>query len=66
MEHRVPSMSLPGLPSHNNNRAEESFQTFKLSDNKPSMGRLHKGPEGAAKKVIFSVHNSQTMHDLLK
>ena len=31
------SMRLPKLPSHNNNRAEKSFQAFKLSDNKPRM-----------------------------
>ena len=38
------SMRLPKLPSHNNNRAEKSFQAFKLSDNKPRMGRRHRAP----------------------
>ena len=37
-------MRLPKLPSHNNNRAEKSFQAFKLSDNKPTMGRRHRAP----------------------
>ena len=50
-------MRLPRLPSHNNSRAERSFQTFKLSDNKPRMGRRHKAPG----RVILSVYNSQTM-----
>ena len=45
-------MCLPELPSHNNSRAEKSFQ-----ENKPSTGRRHKAPEGAAKKSF----NSQTM-----
>ena len=44
------SMSLPRLPSHNNSRTEKSFQAFKLSDNKPRMGRRHKAPRSVAKK----------------
>ena len=47
-------MRLPKLPSHHNNRAEKSFQVFKLSDNKPRMGSRHKAPGSAAKKS-FSV-----------
>ena len=43
-------MRLPGLPSHNNSRAEKSFQAFKLSDNNPRMGRRHKAQGSAAKK----------------
>ena len=43
-------MCLPRLPSHNNSRAEKSFQAFKLSDNKPRMGRRHKASGSAAKK----------------
>ena len=54
-------MRLPKLPSHNNNRAEKSFQAFKLSDNKPRMGRRHRAPGSAAKKSFLSVYNSQTM-----
>ena len=55
-------MRLPGPPSHNNSRAEKSFQAFKLSDNKPSMGRRHNlGARRCGKKVILSDHNSQTM-----
>ena len=46
-------MRLPRPPSHNNSRAEKSFHAFKLSDNKPSMGRRHKVPEGAAKKTFW-------------
>ena len=45
-------MRLPRLPSHNNSRAEKSFQAFKLSDNKPRMGRRHKAPGSAAKKYF--------------
>ena len=43
-------MRLPKLPSHNNNKAEKSFQAFKLSDNKPRMGRRHRAPGSAGKK----------------
>ena len=46
-------MRLPKLPSHNNNRAEKSFQAFKLSDNKPRMGRRHRAPGSAAKKSFW-------------
>ena len=46
-------MRLPKLPSHNNNRAEKSFQAFKLSDNKPSMGRRHRAPGSAVKKSFW-------------
>ena len=46
------TMHLPELLSHNNSRAEKSFQVglFKLSDNKPRMGRRHKAPGSAAEK----------------
>ena len=43
-------MRLPRLPSHNNSRAEKSFQAFKLTDNQPSMGRHHKAPGEDAKE----------------
>ena len=43
-------MRLPNLPSHNNNRAEKSFQVFKLSDNKPRMGRRHIGHQEVRRK----------------
>ena len=46
-------MRLPRLPSHKNRRAEKSFQAFKLSDNKPRMGRRHKAPGSAAKKSFW-------------
>ena len=46
-------MRLPKLPSHNNNRAEKSFQAFNLSDNKPRMGRRHRAPWSAAKKSFW-------------
>ena len=46
-------MRLPKLPSHNNNRVEKSFQAFKLSDNKPRMGRRHRAPGSAAKKSFW-------------
>ena len=46
-------MRLPKLPSHNNNRAEKSFQAFKLSDNKPRMGRRHRAPWSASKKSFW-------------
>ena len=49
---RVP-IRLPRLPSHNNSRAEKSFHAFKLSDNKPRMGRRHKAPGSAAKKSFW-------------
>ena len=42
-------MRLPRLPSHNN-RAEKSFQLFKLSDNRPKMGRRHRAPGSTVKK----------------
>ena len=38
-------MRLPRLPSHNNSRAEKSFQAFKLSDNKPRMGHAMRHQE---------------------
>ena len=43
-------MRLPKLSSHNNNRAEKSFQAFKLSDNKPRIGRRHRALGSVAKK----------------
>ena len=43
-------MRLPRFPSQNNSRAEKSFQVFKRTDNKPRMGRRHKGPGSAVKK----------------
>ena len=46
-------MRLPKLPSHNNNRAEKSFQAYKLSDNKPRMVRRHRAPGSAAKKSFW-------------
>ena len=46
-------MRLPRLPSHNNSRAEMSFQAFKLSENKPRIGRRHKAPVSAAKKSFW-------------
>ena len=46
-------MRLPKLPSHNNNRAEKSFQAFKLSDNMPRMGRRHRAPGSPAKKSFW-------------
>ena len=42
-------MCLPKLPS----RAEKSFQAFKLSDNKPRIGRRHRVPGSAAKKSFW-------------
>ena len=46
-------MRLPRLLSHNSSRAEKSFQAFKLSDNKPRMGRRHEAPGSAAKKSLL-------------